>query len=179
MRTEYRIEKYSGVAQALHWLIAMLVIAQFTLIWTAEALPKGDLKLMLVLSHKSIGISVLALAVARIAWRFIKTPPAFPNTMSTAEQWSARITHWVLYALIFIMPLSGWLMSVTAGRKVEWFWLFTLPDLMNESEYWNDIFHELHEIMAWVLLAMAVFHVLATAWHIAVKKDGLLKRMLP
>lgn len=176
---QHTMQKYSGVAQALHWLIALLVIAQFAAIWTAEALPKGELKLFLVLSHKSIGITVLGLAVIRLVWRFVRTPPPFPGTMPVAEQWTARITHWLLYALIFIMPLSGWLMSSTGGRQVEWFWLFAVPDLMSKNKYWNDIFHETHEIMAWVLFALALFHILAALWHVAIKKDGLLKRMLP
>ena len=171
--------KYSGLAQALHWLIAVLVVAQFTLVWTAETLPRGDLRTTLMLTHVSIGFTVLLLAIVRIVWRFMKTPPAFPASMSNAEQWLARLTHWALYALILAMPLSGVALWSTAGRDIDWFWLFTIPVAVAENESLHELFEEAHELMSWALLVLAVFHVLAAIWHVVVKKDGLMKRMLP
>ncbi|HEX6927790.1 MAG TPA: cytochrome b [Gammaproteobacteria bacterium] len=171
--------KYTGTAQLLHWLIALLVVTQFALAWSADALPRGDLRTTLMLVHKSVGITVLMLAVVRLAWRFTHAPPAFPASMARAEQWLSRFVHWVLYALIFLMPLSGWLMTSAAGRTVEWFWLFDIPAPMGENERWGDIFHETHETLAWVLFGVALFHVLAALWHAAIRKDGVLQRMLP
>jgi len=173
------IEKYSGVAQLLHWLISPLIILQFILAWTADALPRGDTQATLYLVHKSVGMTVLALAIVRIIWRFMHKPPAFPATMPVVEQWLARITHWGLYVLIFAMPLSGWLWSSAAGRGVPWFGLFTFPALMGENERLGDFFHETHELLAWVLFGFALFHILAALWHAVVKKDGVLQRMLP
>ena len=173
------MEKYSGVAQTLHWLISPLIILQFILAWTADGMPEGDTQSFLYMVHKSVGMTVLALAIVRIIWRFMHKPPAFPGTMSVAEQWLARITHWGLYFLIFAMPLSGWLWSSAAGRGVSWFGLFTIPTIIGESESIGDFFHEAHELMAWVLFAFAAFHIVAALWHAIVKKDGILQRMLP
>ena len=173
------MEKYSGTAQLLHWLISPLVILQFILAWTADAMERGDTQTTLYLTHKSVGMTVLALAIIRLAWRVMHKPPAFPATMSVLEQWTARLTHWGLYVLIFVMPLSGWLMSSTAGRSTQWFGLFTFPNLMGENEQWGDFFHEAHELVAWVLFAFAAFHIAAALWHAIVKKDGILQRMLP
>ncbi|MBW3567010.1 MAG: cytochrome b [Proteobacteria bacterium] len=179
MGNNMTIEKCSGVAQLLHWLISPLVILQFILAWTADALPEGDTQSTLYLVHKSVGMTVLALAIVRLAWRFMHTPPAFPAIMPRAEQWLARITHWGLYFLIFAMPLSGWLWSSAAGRGVPWFGVFTFPTIIGESESIGDFFHETHELLAWVLFAFALFHILAALWHAIVKKDGVLQRMLP
>lgn len=173
------MEKYSGVAMLLHWLISLLIILQFVFVWSAEALPRGDAQTTLMLLHKSSGMTVLGLAVMRIIWRFVYRPPAFPPTMSSAEQWLARITHWSLYLLIFAMPLSGWLMSSTGGSSTEWFGLFTFPDIMSKNESLHELLEEAHELLGWVLFALALFHIVAALWHAIVKKDGILQRMLP
>lgn len=172
------IEKYSATARVLHWAISVLVILQFILAWTADSLPEEDERIAtLMLTHKSIGMTVLALAVIRLVWRFLHKPPAFPASMSVAEQRLAAVTHWALYLLIFLMPLSGWLMSSSAGRSTQWFGLFAFPDLVGKNRPAFDFFHEAHELLAWVLFALALFHILAALWHVFVKKDGLLKRM--
>lgn len=173
------MEKYSGTAQLLHWLISPLIILQFILAWSADAMERGDTQTTLYLTHKSIGMTVLILAVLRLVWRLLRTPPDFPGTMSVLEQWTARLTHWGLYVLILVMPLSGWLMSSTAERSTQWFGLFTFPDLMGKSESLHEFFEEAHELLAWVLFTLALFHIVAALWHAAVKKDGILQRMLP
>src|SRR5690606_24155010 len=144
-------EKYSGTAQLLHWLIAVLIVAQFTLVWTADALPRGDTRTMLMLTHTSVGFTVLVLAVLRLAWRFMHRPPAFPATMSVAEQWLARTTHWGLYLLIFLMPLSGWLLWMTAGRDINWFWLISIPGPLGKDRELHELFETAHEFMSWLL----------------------------
>lgn len=172
-------ERYSSVAQLLHWLVALFVVAQFALAWTADALPRDERPAALMLTHKSIGLTVLVLVIIRLAWRFLHKPPAFPSSMPRAEQWLSRITHWGLYVLLLAMPLSGWLMVSAAGGQVEWFWLVSVPAPMGENEAWGDFFHETHELLCWVLFALAVFHVVAGLWHGLVKKDGVMERMLP
>ena len=173
------MERYSGVAQLLHWLISLLIILQFVFVWSAEALPRGDTQTTLMLLHKSSGMTVLGLAIVRIIWRFVRRPPEFPSTMSNAEQWLARITHWSLYLLILAMPLSGWLMSSAGDNSTEWFGLFTFPDIMSKNESLHELLEEAHELLGWVLFAFALFHIMAALWHAVAKKDGILQRMLP
>ncbi|HEX7048082.1 MAG TPA: cytochrome b [Gammaproteobacteria bacterium] len=179
MTSNNSVEKYTGLAQLLHWMIALLVVAQFALAWIADAIPRDERPAALMLTHKSIGITILALVIVRLAWRFLHKPPAFPATMPVIEQWLARIAHWGLYALILAMPLSGWLMVSTAGRNVEWFWLLTVPAPMGENEPWGDFFHDTHEILVWPLFGLAVFHILIALWRTFIQKDGTLQRMLP
>lgn len=171
--------KYSGTAQLLHWLIALLVVVQFTLVWTAGTMPRGDLRTTVMLTHVSVGFTVFVLALVRIGWRFTHAPPAFPASMSNGEQWLARITHWALYALIILMPLSGLALWATAGRDIDWFWLVTIPVALAENHAQHEFFEGVHVSLSWVLLVLAIFHVLAAIWHVVVKKDGLMKRMAP
>lgn len=171
--------KYTGLAQLLHWLIAIFIVTQFALVWSAEALPRGETRSLLMTLHKSVGMTVLMLAIVRVAWRFLHAPPAFPATMTAMETALARATHWGLYVLIFLMPLSGWLLTTTAGRPVEWFWMFAFPDLMAEDRALHETFESAHVIMSWMLLALAALHVFAVLWHLQVKKDNLIRRMLP
>ena len=124
-------------------------------------------------------MTVLMLAVVRVLWRFMHVPPAFPANMNTAERWLAALTHWGLYLLIFLMPLSGWLLTSTAGRSVDWFWLFSFPDLMAKNHDQHEWFESAHAFMSWLLIALVVLHVFAVIWHMRVKKDGLIRRMLP
>lgn len=171
--------KYTVPAQLLHWLVAILVVTQFALVWSADALPRGETRSLLMTLHKSVGMTVLMLAIIRVTWRFLHTPPAFPATMNAAETVLARVTHWGLYVLIFLMPLSGWLLTTTAGRSVEWFWLFSFPDLMAKDRALHEAFESAHVFMSWILLSLAVLHVFAVLWHLQVKKDNLIRRMLP
>lgn len=172
------IEKYTRTAQLLHWLIALLVVVQFTLAWYADTLPRGEAGQVMAI-HKSVGATILVLAIIRILWRFSHRPPAFPRTMPGWEAKLSAVTHWALYFLILAMPISGWMMSSAAGRDVAWFGLFKLPRVIGENEAAGDFFHEAHEIMAIVLLVVALLHIVGAIWHAALKKDGIMQRMLP
>lgn len=172
------IEKYTRTAQLLHWLIALLVVAQFSLAWYADTLPRGEAGQVMGI-HKSIGATILVLAIVRLIWRFMHKPPAFPATMPRWEAGLSAVTHWGLYFLIFAMPISGWMMSSAAGRDVSWFGLFNLPRVIGESETAGGFFHETHEVLAIVLLVVALLHIIGAIWHAALKKDGIMQRMLP
>ena len=173
------MNRYSGTAMLLHWLVSLLIVVQFALVWTADSLPRGETPSLLMAFHRSVGMTILMLAIIRLAWRGLHKPPAFPATMPAWEKLLATLTHWGLYALIFLMPLSGWLLTSTAGRKVEWFWLFAFPDLMAKDRPRHEWFESAHEFMSWLLLALAVLHIVAVIWHMLVRKDKLLSRMLP
>src|SRR5271156_3479022 len=99
--------RYSAVAQLLHWLIAALIVTQFTLAWLADDLPLGVHKLALLARHKSFGMTVLMLAVLRLLWRLFNPPPELPAGMSKIEMKLARATHIAFYVLLFAMPLTG------------------------------------------------------------------------
>jgi cytochrome b561 len=171
--------RYSAVAQAFHWIIAALIVTQFTLAWMQDDLPLGMRKLALLARHKSFGMTILMLAVLRLAWRLFNRPPELPSHMSKMEVLLARATHILFYFLLFAMPVTGWLMSSAKNYSVSWFGLFTWPDLIGKNERAFDILQSTHETLSWLLLAIAILHILAALKHHFWNKDDVLKRMLP
>lgn len=171
-------ERYGSVAQALHWLIVLLLIGQVAVGKIAHEMPDGFDKLVLLARHKSFGITILGLALLRLVWRLFDRPPPLP-AMAGWQRAAARTTHWALYALLFAMPLSGWLMSSASNYPVSWFGLAQLPDFVAPDRGLKHLLEELHETLATGLIALALLHVAAALKHQLVDRDGLLWRMLP
>lgn len=170
--------RYGYVAQTLHWAVVGLLIVQVTLGKIAEGLPLGLDKLALLARHKSVGITILGLAVIRLAWRLYDRPPS-PPAMPRWQVVAARLNHWALYALLFAMPLSGWMMSSASNFPVSWFGLVQLPDLVAPDRSLKDQLEEVHELLAKILIALALLHAAAALKHQFFDRDGLLFRMLP
>lgn len=170
---------YGLVAQLLHWLVVVGLLLQFIWVWRIDEADSIRLEYQLIVQHKSIGMSVLLLAVVRILWRLFDRPP--PATAGTPawQRRAAGFTHWALYALILLLPLSGWIYSSAAGYGAEFFGLLEIPDLVGTSESLEDAFHEIHELLATALLVLAGVHVAAALQHQFILKDGLMRRMLP
>jgi cytochrome b561 len=170
---------YGAVAQTFHWLIAALIVTQFTLAYLADDLPLGAHKLALLARHKSFGMTVLMLAVLRLLWRLNNPPPPLPSGMTSLERTLARATHIAFYVLLFAMPLTGWLMSSAKNYSVSWFGVFTWPNLIAKNETAFDLLRSTHHILSYALFAIAVLHILAALKHHFWNKDTVLLRMLP
>jgi len=171
--------RYSAVAQGFHWIIAGLIVTQFTLAWMAEDLPLGMHKLALLARHKSFGMTVLMLAVLRLLWRLFNRPPELPAGMSKTERILAKGTHVLFYILLFAMPLTGWLMSSAKNYSVSWFGRFTWPDLIGKNEQAFELLKTTHQTLSWLLFGIAILHILAALKHHFWNKDDVLRRMLP
>ena len=171
--------RWGWLAQTFHWLVVAGVITQFVVINMAEKLPLGGEKFALIVRHKSVGITILMLATLRLVWRWLNPTPTLPGTLKPYERWLAHATHWGLYALLFAMPLTGWMMSSARNYPVSWFGLFQLPDMVAPDRGLYDALHETHETLAVVLIAVAALHVLAALKHHFFLKDDVLRRMLP
>ncbi len=174
-----RPTRYGAVAQAFHWIIAALIVVQFTLAWTAEDLPLGARKLAVLARHKSFGMTILMLAVLRLLWRLFNRPPQLPPGMTESERMLARATHVLFYVLLFVMPLTGWMMSSAKNYSVSWFDQFTWPNLIAPSEHWFEVLKSTHDTLSWLLFSVAMLHILAALKHHFWNKDDVLKRMLP
>jgi cytochrome b561 len=179
MPNESSPTRYSAVAKAFHWLIAALIVTQFTLAYMADDLPIGAHKLALLARHKSFGMTVLMLAILRLLWRLKHPPPGLPDHMTPLERKLARATHVAFYVLLFAMPLTGWTMSSAKKYSVSWFGLFTWPNLIGKNEAAFDFLRATHDTMSFILLSIAVLHILAALKHHFWNKDDVLLRMLP
>jgi len=172
-------DQYTRTSVTLHWLIALLIFAAFPLGLYMHDLTLSPYKLRMYSYHKWIGIAVLLLAVIRITWRTTHRPPAMPATMPGWEKFAAESVHYLLYALIFVVPVSGWLMSSAMGFQTVWFGVLPLPDLVGKNKELADVLHEMHELLNYLMLGLVFAHVGAALKHHFIERDDVLIRMVP
>ena len=169
---------WGSLSKAFHWLIVLLIINQWVIAERAEEL-KGLAKLDALAWHKSFGMTVLMLAVLRLAWRLMNPTPELATETKPWERLLAKISHVLLYALIFAMPLTGWMMSSAKNYPVSWFKLFQFPDLVAPAEQTFHRMHDLHHLLFNVLVGVALLHVAGALKHHFIDRNDVLKRMLP
>ncbi len=178
-------QDYTAVAKALHWLIAALIVVMFPLAWTMGDFS-GIQKFKLYNLHKSIGIAILALMTLRLFWRSLNAAPALPASAPQRERVAAHLGHLALYAVLFLMPLSGWAMISASDKPSVLFgytafplipWLSELP--LDQKKAYGELFKGVHEFTANVLLFLIVIHAAAALRHAFVLRDGIMSSMLP
>jgi cytochrome b561 len=170
--------QYGRVAQAFHWVLAVLVFVQAGIGVYVDDLPLGIERIAWMSRHKALGITILALVVLRIAWRMFDRPPAMPSSLSALQRRVALTTHWLLYVMLIASGLAGWLAASAAGIGISWFGLFTVPMLIDKQPDRYEMLAGIHEGMVIALLVLILFHSAAAIWH-AVQQDGVMSRMLP
>lgn len=170
---------YTRTAIFLHWLSAFLIFAVFPLGVYMHELPLSPTKLQLYSYHKWLGITILLLAAARLAWRLGHTPPPLPAAIPPWQQRAAHALHGLLYLLLLAIPLSGWLMSSAKGFQTIYLGVLPLPDLVGKDNALGALLTEVHEILNFTLLALVVAHVGAAFKHHFIDRDGVLARMSP
>lgn len=168
---------YGIVARSLHWLVAALIVYQFVLAQRADSATLFE-KLGILATHKSVGLTILALVVFRLLWRSYTTVPAPPPNETRLRSSLARISHSALYGLMIALPLSGWLMSSATNTPVSYFGWLTLPDVIAPSEAWANRLMLVHATLFWSLSALVAIHATAALYHHFVLRDNVLRRML-
>lgn len=178
--------RYHTVAIGLHWLIAAAIAANLILgSWMDDdALPKA-VQFDLYQWHKSLGITVLLLSVARLLWRLGHQPPPPPDTMKSWEIWAARLTHVTLYALMIALPLTGWWIVSLSTLNIPTMLYGIVPwphlpvEFVADRKEAAHTISELHEWLANLLLILIAAHIAAALKHHFINRDGVMWRMLP
>jgi cytochrome b561 len=171
--------RYGSVSKFFHWGMAVIVIGLLAAGIIMGDLEKGPLQSQVYALHKSFGISVLALVICRLCWNYINQRP---QALATAKAWEKKLAkglYGVLYLLMILMPLTGWLMSSFKTYSVSVFGVVTLPDLVAPDKELGSLFREFHEILGWTMTGIVGLHILAALKHHFVDKDETLRRMLP
>ncbi len=170
---------YTRVAIALHWIVATVILCTFLLGLYMSRLPFSPLKLRLYSYHKWIGISIFLLVVFRLLWRLTHRAPPHPPDMPRWQRHAANASHWLLYGLTLVIPISGWLMSSASGIKVVYFGLIPLPDLLEKNKPLAEQLVWVHDALNYLMLAVVVLHVAAALKHHFLDRDDVLNRMVP
>lgn len=171
--------RYTTTAIALHWLVALLILAAFPLGIYAHDLALSPLKLRLLSYHKWLGVTIFLLTLARLAWRAGHPPPPLLASIPAWQQRAASGLHHLLYLLLLAIPLSGWLMSSAKGFPLVYLGLVQLPDLVGKDADLAKQLWQVHQTLNGALLALVGLHVAAALKHHFIDRDATLRRMLP
>jgi len=171
--------RYTATAVFLHWLVFLLIAGGAALAFYMTDLPFSPLKLKYYSWHKWIGVSILIGTVVRLLWRLIHSAPPLPAAMPAWQQRAAHAAHVLLYLLLFLIPLSGWLYSSAAGVPTVYFGVIPLPDLLERNKALAETLKAIHEALNYTLFALVAMHAGAAIKHQFIDRDDVLARMLP
>ena len=172
-------ERYTRTAQALHWLMAALLVGLVSLGLYMHELPLSPRKLQLYSYHKWAGVTAFLLVLARLAWRATHRPPPLPVGTPAMVSIAASTGHALLYVLLVAIPLSGWLMSSAKGFQTVWFGVLPIPDLLGKDAALGETLRAVHEYLNLTLIVLVSGHVAVALKHHFIDRDGLLLRMWP
>jgi cytochrome b561 len=170
---------YTGTAKLLHWLILAMLCVQFIVGWTMPHLRRETQPDTLINLHFSIGVAILAVAAVRLLWRASHGEPVPEDGLPPWQEQSARIVHWLLYALLFALPILGWVNASWRGLPVVMFGV-ELPKLIaTRAPGWGWT-GDVHNLLAtYALLGLVGLHTAAALYHYFIRRDRVLQRMLP
>jgi cytochrome b561 len=173
-------EAYGSLAKFLHWAIVLLIFSQWLLAEVAEDAGKGTPERASLMGwHISFGMLVLVLALVRIGWKIVNQGQPAVLGEVVWQRKAATAGHGLLYLLILLQPISGWLVVSTGGSGPGFFGLFEFPALTAENHDFHETMEGVHKWLFYTLVAVAVVHVAAALYHHWVLKDATLRRMLP
>jgi cytochrome b561 len=169
---------YGRTAKVLHWLVFVLVAAQFIVAITMPDIGRGTKPDTLINLHMSLGFTIVAVIALRWVWRMGHPVPLVTADVPLWEQTVARITHRLLYGLLFVNPFLGWANASARDWDIVMFGK-ALPHLVAAQSRFGRVAGDVHVWLAWSLLALIGLHVAAALYHHFVRHDGVLQRMLP
>jgi cytochrome b561 len=170
---------YTRTAISLHWLVALGIIATFSVGLYMHDLPLSPDKLRIYSWHKWAGVTIFMLVLLRLIWRLTHRPPGPPANMPAWQHAAANLVHVLLYVLMIAVPLSGWLMSSAKGVQTVWFGMLPLPDLLEKNRELGKALEEVHKALNFTMAGLVLIHAAAAIRHHLVDRDEVLTRMLP
>ena len=171
--------RYTSIAIGLHWLIALMILGSFGVGLYMTDLTLSPFKLRLYSWHKWAGVTIFTLVLVRCVWRLTHAAPPLPAHMPRWQRIAAEGSHYLLYALMIVIPLSGWLMSSAKGFPTVYFGVIPLPDLLDKNAYLGDTLALVHKTLNFTMMGLVIAHAAAALKHHVIDKDDILRRMLP
>ena len=173
------VRPYNPWQRGLHWTMAALIFIALALGIVATQLPRGGLRSDALFVHKSFGVTIFALLILRIGVRVVAGAPAYREPLGRLAEWGSKAAHLILYALMLVMPISGYVTSSAGGNIVPFFGLFVLPNVLPHDRELAGNASEAHFVFAWAIVLVLALHVAAAFWHAWAKRDEVMERMWP
>lgn len=171
--------RYGVVAIALHWLLVALIIASWMLGLYMVDLPLSPQMLKYYSWHKWLGVTIFLIGLFRIGWRFARPAPPPPDLMPPWQRVAMGVSHLLLYLLVIVIPLTGWLFSSASGIPTVYLGWVQLPDLVAKDKLFAELLRQLHVSLNVMLFVIVCIHVAAALKHHFFDRDEVLVRMLP
>lgn len=183
-------KRYNVGARWFHWITTLLIFVIVPLGWIFAEFKtmKGDKNVFeapipgspadYASLHKTLGLIVLAIVAARIVYRIFNRPPPLPGTIAAAEKGLAHATHWLLYLVLLVMPISGYIMSSAGDHPISIFWLFDFPKLPISKDQ-GKVAHNIHIYAQFAVYALVILHLAGVSVSLFLRRDNILGRMLP
>lgn len=174
------VRRYSRTARWLHWLVALAVIATVPagLVMVGEDISRG-LQDSLFIFHKNLGVIILILVAARLAWRVGHPAPPLPDSVPRLQRRVALATHWLLYAALLFMTITGYIRVTAGGFPLEMLDALGIPPLAPRSDPLAEAAKTAHFYGRFALIGMVALHVAAAAYHGLIRRDGVFGRIWP
>ncbi|MGN5479960.1 cytochrome b [Cupriavidus basilensis] len=180
MRSNANATGYGATAISLHWIVALLIFAAFGLGLYMTGIPGlTPTKLKLFSWHKWLGVTVFGIAVVRVLWRATHAAPPVAAGTPTWQAKVAAAAHHLLYALIIVVPITGYLYSLAAGVPVVYLGMWKMPVLIEKNDEIKEVFKVAHIWLNYLMATVVTVHAAAAVKRQVVDRDGTLGRMLP
>lgn len=170
---------YGGVAKFLHWVIVALLIAQFAVAWTMPDINPRTPPDTLIDLHFSIGVTILVVVLLRLLWRWRYPVPLIRDNVPVWQDWTARVTHALLYLLLFLLPILGWIDAGFRALPINFYEIATIPPIVPAVRSLAGETGDIHTLVSYVVLGVVGLHVLAALYHHFWLRDRVFLRMLP
>ncbi|WP_161993749.1 cytochrome b [Muricoccus nepalensis] len=172
-------QPYDGVSRTFHWLVVALVLMQITLALVLPSLLPKSAEDSITAWHLGTGSTILLVMLLRLGWRLAHPMPPAPSDLSAGLRILARTTHWAFYLVLIVLPLLGWMAANAYGATPRLLGLIPLPRLVAPDQAFGEAIGVVHKTFATVLLGLIVMHVSGALYHAFVKRDGVIRRMIP
>jgi cytochrome b561 len=179
MQFKNTTKEYGSISKLLHWLVAMLVIGLLLVGFYLDEISR-IYSISAYSLHKTTGIAVMVITFIRAIWMLMNPKPALPESTNKLQRALSNGTHYLFYVLLFIMPISGWIMSCAYGHPPSFFGLFSLslPFVAKDLAI-ASFAKSVHAVTAWLIISLLFIHIAAALKHHFINRDGVLSRMLP
>jgi cytochrome b561 len=169
---------YLPAARAFHWVTAALVLTMLPIGIAMANADFGAAQDTLYHIHRSIGVLLLPIALARLYYRWRHPAPPLPDDVPPMQRMAAQTVHWALYAILIVQPVIGWIATSAYRAPILFFWMFEVPPIWPVDQKFSESMFQIHRALGIIMAILICAHIGAALYHHFIRKDRILMRMV-